>query len=257
MPTASWLIPLAIYFGKIIELSLNSIRIVSIAKGFKRLALVISFLEAIIWVIIIVNIIGDIDNWLNILAFAFGQATGTYMGIWIEQKLALGLVMIRLVTQKATSELLVQLRSAGFRVVDVDATSNYGNVKILFATIRRKSLNEFTRLVHRFNPYAFFTVEEVKFASQVIMKPSRVAIKSILKQFNLPGNADNIETAPADTAQRQTDHKQPLALPQKNNTTATKLKPKLKRSASAKSVRKQRTTAVAAATAAKSRRQKH
>ncbi|BBM88602.1 hypothetical protein COTS27_00283 [Spirochaetota bacterium] len=207
--TTTWTVPLFIYIAKILELALNSIRIVSIAKGFKRLSIAIAFVEGIIWILIVTRIIANIDNLFNVAAFGLGMATGVYIGGLIEEKLALGLVLVRVITQRTADKLLTRLRAAGFRVTDVPATSNYGSVKVMFATIKRKDLQNFTKLVKQFNPYAFFTVEEIKSASRTIMPPqelirTRFSLLSLIPFKKQPSTASNnlrhLEKLPEQTA---------------------------------------------------------
>ncbi len=178
-----YLFPFLAFGLKFIELTLMSIRIICVAKGYKKAAFIISFLESVSWLMAISIVLTNLSNILNGLAYALGMATGSYMGIILEKKLALGLVMVRIITQKEADVLLANLRKVGFRVTDIDARSNFSKVKVLFATVKVKNLKELIKIVRKHNPNAFFTIEEVKEASLLIKNPDSMMVRETLKNW--------------------------------------------------------------------------
>lgn len=158
-------LPVFIFFARVIDVSLGTLRIMFVAKGARWLSTIISFFEILIWVIVIVQIIQNLDNWLNIIAYAGGFAVGTYVGLMIEDRLQMGLLMFRIITNKSSDRLYEELKSEGFRVTMVDAVGVYGPVKILFTVVRRKRKKQLAKLVQAYAPHAFYTVEDVKHAS--------------------------------------------------------------------------------------------
>ena len=175
--------PFIIFFAKNIEVSLSSMRIISVGKGYRGLAMIIAGIEALVWVVSVSLIVSNLKNFYNIIAFSLGMSTGCYLGIYIEKKLALGTILVQLITQKSAKELLSGLRKVGFRVTSIDAESNYGKVQIILATIRRKSLNEFASLVFNFNPNAFFTIQDMRETSQIIKNASKKITKDLLQKM--------------------------------------------------------------------------
>ena len=176
---------LFVFFGKNVELSLNSFRIIVVAKGYKNIAFVIAFIESAIWISTVAIIFKDLNNIFNILAYCLGMASGSYLGVILEKKLALGLCLIRVITQKDSSLLLTYLRKVKFRVSSVNAESNYGQVQILFAIIKRKDLNHFIAITKEFNPNAFFTTEDIREASLNIQKSDPLSFQEAIKDFKL------------------------------------------------------------------------
>ncbi len=159
------LLPLFIFIARIVDVSMGTIRILFVAKGRRWLATVLSFFEILIWVIVIVQIIQNLDNWLNIIAYAGGFAAGTFAGIVIEDKLQMGLLMYRIVTNKPSERLFQELKNSGFRVTAVDATGVYGPVKVFFTVVKRKHKKRLAELLKAHAPQSFYTVEDVKHAS--------------------------------------------------------------------------------------------
>ena len=162
--TGSFL-PVFIFLARVTDVSMGTIRILYVAKGKKWLATIISFFEILIWVIVIVQIIQNLDNWLNIIAYAGGFAGGTFLGLAIEERMQIGLLMFRIITNKPSERLFQELKNAGFRVTSADAMGAFGPVKVLFTVVKRRRKKELARLVQAYAPNSFYTVEDVRHAS--------------------------------------------------------------------------------------------
>jgi len=161
----TWLIlPLLIFVARIFDVSLGTIRIVFIAKGMKYLAPLVGFFEVIIWLLAIRVIMQNLNNAVCYLAYGAGFAMGTFIGMQIENKLALGTLVLRIITQKDSSELIDYLRSKGYGVTAVDGHGITGKVQVIFLIIRRVDFEEVAEAIFRFNPKAFYTAENVNFA---------------------------------------------------------------------------------------------
>lgn len=83
-----------IFFARIIDVSLGTVRIILVSKGYKNQATIISFIEIFIWIIVISRIIQHIDQWINYFAYAGGFAVGNYVGMLIEERMTLGYELI-------------------------------------------------------------------------------------------------------------------------------------------------------------------
>ena len=176
--------PIIIFIAKNIEISLTSIRIIVVSRGYRTTSALLGFFESLVWLSSLSIIVTNLNNFYNIFAFALGMSTGSFLGIYIEKKLALGIVLVRLITQKSATDLLSRLRAVGFRVTSVNATSNRGKVQVVFAAIKRKSLKEFATLVRQSNPHAFFTVEDLREASQVVSGVSNKLVRNLVHSDN-------------------------------------------------------------------------
>ncbi|MDO9511756.1 MAG: DUF2179 domain-containing protein [Bacteroidales bacterium] len=156
------IIPLLIFISRIIDQSIGTLRLIFVAKGFKLLAPLLGFFEVIIWVIAIGQIMQHLDNVFCYLAYGGGFAAGNYIGIYLEEKLSLGTVLIRVMPKKDTTELVSNLKEANFGVTMMDAEGSTGKIKILLSIIKRKELKQYVPIINKFNPNAFYTVEEIK-----------------------------------------------------------------------------------------------
>jgi len=91
---------------------------------------------------------------------------GTFIGLFIEKKLAIGKALIRIVTQMDATELIAHLRSIGFGVTSMEAEGKSGKVHIIYSIIRRHDFEKMTEIIQNFNPKAFYTLEDVSFVSK-------------------------------------------------------------------------------------------
>ena len=157
------LIPLFIFIARIFDVTLGTMRFVFISKGLKNLAPVFGFFEVIIWLLAIGQIMQNLSNVMCYLAYGLGFASGTYVGLFIEEKLSLGMVMIRIITRLDSSALVQYLRyEKGYGVTIVDAHGKSAETKVIFTIISRKDLKPVVSAIKGFNPQAFYSVEEIK-----------------------------------------------------------------------------------------------
>lgn len=154
-------LPLLIIFARILDVSLGTMRIILISKGLKKFAPIIGFFEVLIWIIVVKQIITDINSPIAYFAYAFGYAMGTYIGIFIEEKLSLGRVMIRIITPDDSSELEELLRSNKLGLTSITAKGKDGMVKIIISILNRKELNQNLKILNDYDPELFYTIEDV------------------------------------------------------------------------------------------------
>jgi uncharacterized protein YebE (UPF0316 family) len=168
----AWVIlPLLIFFARICDVSLGTMRVIFVARGFRYFAPLLGFFEISIWLLAISQIFQHLDNVFTYLAYAGGFATGTFAGMWLEDRLSIGTVLIRVVTQKDASELTRRLKEKRFGVTTVEAMGGMGQVRIILTIVQRTSVPEVVGLVKQFNPHAFYTIEDVRYATEGIFPP--------------------------------------------------------------------------------------
>ncbi|WP_114780613.1 DUF2179 domain-containing protein [Botryobacter ruber] len=161
------IIPALIFMARIVDVSLGTLRIVFISKGNKLIAPILGFMEVLIWLIAITQVMQNLNNAVSYLAWAGGFATGNFLGLRIEQKLALGQVVVRIITVEQASKLIDRLTGRGYRLTCVDARGTRGNVNLLFMILKRKKLEEVIGLIRDYNPNAFYSVEDVRSVSEL------------------------------------------------------------------------------------------
>jgi uncharacterized protein YebE (UPF0316 family) len=156
------LLPLLIFTARIVDVSMQTVRIVLVSRGNRVLAPLIGFFEVMIWLAAIGQIMRNLDNVLCYVAYGGGFAAGTWTGMLIEEKLAIGTCLVRVITEKDPSALIAALRSADYGVTHVPAEGMRGRVTIVYSVVRRSSVPEVVRIIEEFIPRAFFTIETVR-----------------------------------------------------------------------------------------------
>jgi uncharacterized protein YebE (UPF0316 family) len=160
------LMPLLIFFARVTDVSINTLRFMFMMNGKKNIVPILGFFEALIWLLAIGQIFQNIDNPLSYLAYAGGFAMGTYVGMTLDEKLALGRVLVRVITPNALPTLLEFMKEKNYRFTSVDAEGRYGKVNLLFTVMKRDQLPEFISRVKQMDEKAFYTIESVKRVSE-------------------------------------------------------------------------------------------
>ncbi len=156
------ILPIMIFSARICDVTMGTIRVIFISKGIRYLAPVIGFFEVIIWLLAIGQVMNNLTNVVSYIAYGAGFAAGTYIGMYIEEKISLGLTSVRVITKEDPTELMHYLRSHNYGVTSVEGEGGTGRVKMVFTIIRRQDLGNVVGIIRDFHPNAFYSVEEVK-----------------------------------------------------------------------------------------------
>lgn len=178
------ILPLLIFFARIGDVTISTIRILFLMNGNRIIAPILGFFEAFIWLLAIGQIVNNIDNIWSYVAYAGGFATGTFIGITLEGKLAYGKVVLRLFAPSNIDELVGFLEENNYRYSILDATGRKGPVSIVFMVVKRDSLKELIANIDHFYPKAFYTIEGVKQVREELRAKSE-AKKNRMRRFQL------------------------------------------------------------------------
>lgn len=160
-----FILPLLIFVARIMDVTIGTIRIIMVAKGQKLWAPLLGFFEILIWLLAIARIFENLDNWLCYFGYAAGFAAGNYVGLKIEEKLAMGIVKIQIITRKSAQILIENMKKSGYGITHHDAKGATENVSIIYSIIKRTQLPAVIELIKKHNPNAFYSVEDVRSVS--------------------------------------------------------------------------------------------
>ncbi len=158
-------VPLLIFFARIGDVSVGTLRVMFLARGQRALAPMLGFFEVLIWLIAMSQILQNLTTWYYYVAYAAGFATGTWFGMWIESKLAIGKVLIRVITRSDASDLIASLKERDIRLTYLDAEGATGPVNIIFMLSERQEAGRIISIIKEFNPRAFFSIEDVRYVT--------------------------------------------------------------------------------------------
>jgi uncharacterized protein YebE (UPF0316 family) len=166
METFNWygmvILPVIVFLARVLDVSLGTLRIIFTSRGQRRIAPLLGFVEVFIWIVVVSQVVQNVHSLPAYLGYAAGFAVGTYVGMKIEDRLALGTLVLRIILASGADNLTVALRSAGFGVTSVNGQGAQGEVRLLYTVVPRKSLGIVTRIIHDTRPGTFFSVEEVR-----------------------------------------------------------------------------------------------
>ena len=172
-PTFSWVIlPLLIFLGRICDVTLGTLRIIFVSRSKRILAPLVGFFEVSIWLLAISQIMQHIDNPLCFFAYAGGFAMGNYIGIRIEEKLAMGSLVVRIFLTQDDGYIKEKLAEAGFGYTSIDGHGKNSDVEVIYTVIMRKDLEKVTQIIESCREGAFYSVEDVKMVRQGIFPKS-------------------------------------------------------------------------------------
>lgn len=152
--------PLLIFCLRIVDVSLATLRMLLSVRGMKHVAPVIGFFEVLVWIFAVGNAIQHLESPLHLAGYAAGFATGTLVGLWIEEKMAFGMSTVRVMSRHGGVEIAEALRERGFGVTEFAGQGREGTVEVVYAVLRRRDLPAVFEQVGIWDPDAFVTVEE-------------------------------------------------------------------------------------------------
>jgi uncharacterized protein YebE (UPF0316 family) len=158
----AWLGALTIFCLRIGDMSMDTIRMLFVMRGRKKLAWGLGFCQSIIYVVAISSVLTHLNNVLLVIGYAAGFATGNVIGMIIEERLAIGHVRLNIISSRLSSAVVDKLRMAGFAVTEISARGKDGVVGLLNVSVFRKDVSRVDALVREADPEAFITTEDVR-----------------------------------------------------------------------------------------------
>jgi uncharacterized protein YebE (UPF0316 family) len=166
-------LPLLVFVAELCVVTLSTLRIIFLSRGRKVPASVLGFFEISLWLFAIGQVMQNLTDPLCYLGFAAGFMGGNFLGVMIEQRLALGTLVVRTITHKDAGELIRGLRAADYGVTSLDAQGATGPVKVVFTVIQRKQLDAVLGIIRQFDERAFYSVDEIQSAEAGIFPASK------------------------------------------------------------------------------------
>jgi uncharacterized protein YebE (UPF0316 family) len=159
---ALFLSALFIFFLRLIDVSLGTLRMLMTMRGRKPQAWVLGFFQALVFVFAIQAVIANLDNWLNLVGYASGFATGNVLGMWLEERIALGYTHLNVISPRRGAQIAEHLREAGYAVTEIPARGKDGTVMMLNCSIYRKNVDKVMNMIAEVDADAMITAEEIR-----------------------------------------------------------------------------------------------
>ena len=156
------LLAAGIFFLRIGDMSLDTIRMLFVIRGRKSLAWVLGFAQSLLFVVAIGSVLTNLNNVFTILAYAAGFATGNVVGMLIEERMAIGYLQFTIISSNRGAVIAEQLRKSGHAVTEIPARGKNGTVTMLQTNVKRKDMDNIETIVLEADPEAFVTLDEVR-----------------------------------------------------------------------------------------------
>ena len=176
-------LPILIFCARICDVTFGTIRIILVSKGIKSIAPILGFIEVFIWILAISQIMANLNNWVCYFAYAAGFATGNYVGMILEERLAMGTLILRIMISENAEQLVKALNKEDFGSTTVHADVAQGKVDLIYTIVNRKDLGKVEDIIKQFNPNASYSIEEVKKVNKGVFPRNSRTRNALVESF--------------------------------------------------------------------------
>ena len=153
---------LFIFFARIADVSMGTLRTILLVKGNKKIAAALGFFEVMIFLMVLGNVVGNIDKPILIIAYCGGFACGNIIGGTIEEKISLGRVSAEVILKENYEEAIEKLRKEGFGVTIFEGMGLESKSYALNITLDRKNIKKVREIIKKVDSHAFITIFDIR-----------------------------------------------------------------------------------------------
>ncbi|HNS74342.1 MAG TPA: DUF5698 domain-containing protein, partial [bacterium] len=184
MDWATLLTGLIIFFARVTDVTLGTVRTIAIVHGRTKIAFMLGFVEVSVWLLVVAKVLAEVSAQPILTVFyAAGFSTGNVVGILLERRIAFGNTVLRVISAEEGDRIAELLRAAGYAVTVFPGEGLNGPVSMLVVVFPRKELQDVLTLVKKISPQAFYITEQAgsvsKFYRPTLQPPTgwRAVIK--------------------------------------------------------------------------------
>ena len=167
-----WGLAILIFCLRIVDVTIGTVRTIAVVQGRTVVSVCLGFVEVLIWVTVVSQVIQNAaDNPFLLLAFAAGFAAGNATGIALERQLALGSVILRIVSISAGDQLADFLRDRAARVYTFDGRDDDGSVLLIYVVVLRREARNLVKQCQKIDPDLFFAVDSLRETNAFLTGP--------------------------------------------------------------------------------------
>ncbi len=179
-----WVVGTAIFLLRIVDVSIGTIRTIAMVQGHRGFAVALGFAEVLVWILAVAQVVTRIDDtpWLAPF-YAGGFATGVWVGMAIERRLALGRYVIRIISRTHSPAIVAALRGRGHVLATFAGETPEGPVNLLFVSARRPQVREVLDVARKIDPDVFVLVEAaMEWSENVYPAPHTTGWRAVFKK---------------------------------------------------------------------------
>lgn len=155
-----------IFVSKIVENALATLRLIVVANGKKMLGAVLNGVIGLVWIFATSMVIVDINKDLfKIVFFCLGSAVGSYLGSFIEEKIALGSnVLMCIVNEKYEGSVKKKLKN--YQITTISEKNNKYSILLIF--IKRKETRKISSIIKSIDKNSILISEKAKSINNIV-----------------------------------------------------------------------------------------
>ena len=162
LPSSPLLYAVMIFVIAVVSIVVVTFRLLLAVRGYKLISSVLVMLHALLFMFVLGSIFRDLDNFWNILAYAAGLGSGSYLGIFLEGKLAIGYAEVRIISTDVGSQVAKSLGDHGYGATETFGNGRKGPVKVTVCIVRRRDIPRIEELALISDRQCFITVEDIR-----------------------------------------------------------------------------------------------
>jgi uncharacterized protein YebE (UPF0316 family) len=151
-----------IFFLRVADMSLDTLRVLFVMRGRKASAWTLGFFQSVIFLLAIGTVLSNLSNPIHVISYAAGFATGNVIGMMIEEKLAIGHILLSVVSSKRGQAISDKLRDEGYAVTEISARGKDGMVTMLNVSVLRRKVSQVRQMVNEVDESAFITADDIR-----------------------------------------------------------------------------------------------
>ncbi len=153
---------LFVFFLRVTDMSLDTVRLLMVMRGRKPLAGLIGAVQAAVFILAVSAVLSGPLNVWTVTGYSLGFATGVMLGMVVEERMALGYVMLRVYSPANGPAMAGALREAGYAATEVMGRGKTGELTIVNCVVNRRDVASVRSILDRVDANAFITVDEVR-----------------------------------------------------------------------------------------------
>ncbi len=165
---------LFIFFARIVDVSMGTLRMILLVKGYRRIAACIGFFEVMIYIIILGKVVGSLNNPIYIVAYCAGYASGNFVGSKIEERLSIGRLIAQIIIKDISNGIVEKLRDSGYGVTVFEGEGRDGKRYMLNVILERKKIKALYTLLDKNESSAFVTTMDIRSSLGGYFQPKKM-----------------------------------------------------------------------------------
>ena len=164
---------LKIFFARIIDVSLGTVRTVYSVKGKTLISGMIAFIEVTIWFLIVKEAMStELNSIWIVISYAGGYSIGTIIGTYISKTSINSLISVFVILKNISKKEITQIRKEGYGVSVMDTKESYDeyNKSLLLITLNSRNLISLKKLINKIDNKAFMVINESKVVNNGFIK---------------------------------------------------------------------------------------